>query len=240
MPPTSLDSASSTESTGSLHVFLSHTYYDRDVVRTLCRMLSVEDWIEAWLDDEDILPGQWPVEVQKAIRRSDVIIACLSGRSVNKYGWIQEEIEYALNFADNEHAGTLILIGLKLERCILPDRLRGWPAVGLFGRDGYTQLLNILRLRARAIGIKVSHSTSDPGEDQQIEEIGARRYPFGLTHQEMELLRLIAAGLNDAQAAGRLQVSLHTVDDCLNSIISKLGVKSRGEACRFALEQGLA
>ena len=61
-----------------------------------------------------------------------------------------------------------------------------------------------------------------------------------LTARESEILRLVAAGLTNRQAAERLGVSVRTVDAHLRSIYGKLGVKSRGAATRFALDNNLA
>lgn len=61
-----------------------------------------------------------------------------------------------------------------------------------------------------------------------------------LTAREAEILRLIAAGMTNRQAADRLSVSVRTVDAHLRSIYGKLGVKSRSAATRFALDNHLA
>jgi predicted ATPase/DNA-binding CsgD family transcriptional regulator len=63
--------------------------------------------------------------------------------------------------------------------------------------------------------------------------------PAGLTAREMEVLRLVAQGLTDAQVAEHLVISPRTVNFHLTSIYSKLGVSSRSAATRYALEQHL-
>jgi predicted ATPase/class 3 adenylate cyclase/DNA-binding CsgD family transcriptional regulator len=63
--------------------------------------------------------------------------------------------------------------------------------------------------------------------------------PSGLTEREVEILRLVAQGLTDAQVAERLVVSPRTVSGHLRSIYSKLQVTSRTAATRFAIEQQL-
>ena len=68
----------------------------------------------------------------------------------------------------------------------------------------------------------------------------APAYPAGLTAREVEVLRLVAAGLTDAQVAERLFLSPYTVKAHLRSIYGKLGVPSRNAATRFALEHRLA
>ncbi|HEX9133732.1 MAG TPA: LuxR C-terminal-related transcriptional regulator, partial [Ktedonobacteraceae bacterium] len=63
--------------------------------------------------------------------------------------------------------------------------------------------------------------------------------PAGLTPREVEVLRLVAKGMTDAQAAEALVISPRTVNTHLTSIYSKIGVSSRSEATRYALEQHL-
>jgi predicted ATPase/DNA-binding CsgD family transcriptional regulator len=64
-------------------------------------------------------------------------------------------------------------------------------------------------------------------------------YPNGLTAREVEVLRLLARGLTNAQIARELIVSLLTVKAHVRSIYSKLGVTSRSAATRYALEHHL-
>jgi predicted ATPase/class 3 adenylate cyclase/DNA-binding CsgD family transcriptional regulator len=64
-------------------------------------------------------------------------------------------------------------------------------------------------------------------------------YPDGLTTREVEVLRLVAAGLTDAQIAQQLVISPRTVNAHLTSIYSKISVSSRTAATRYALEHHL-
>jgi DNA-binding CsgD family transcriptional regulator len=63
--------------------------------------------------------------------------------------------------------------------------------------------------------------------------------PAGLTAREIEVLRLVATGLTDAQVAEKLVISVRTVNAHLSSIYSKLGVNSRTAAVRFATDHDL-
>lgn len=58
----------------------------------------------------------------------------------------------------------------------------------------------------------------------------------GLTTRELEVLRLLATGLTDAQIAEQLVLSLHTIHAHLRTIYGKLGVTSRSAATRYAFE----
>jgi LuxR family transcriptional regulator, maltose regulon positive regulatory protein len=60
-----------------------------------------------------------------------------------------------------------------------------------------------------------------------------------LTDRELEVLRLVAAGLSTRESAGRLFVSFNTVHTHLRTIYQKLGVGSRAEAISRASEMGL-
>jgi LuxR family transcriptional regulator, maltose regulon positive regulatory protein len=63
---------------------------------------------------------------------------------------------------------------------------------------------------------------------------------LGLTAREVEVLRLLAAGLTDAQIAGQLVISPRTVNVHLTSIYRKIAVSSRAAATRYAIEHHLA
>jgi len=67
--------------------------------------------------------------------------------------------------------------------------------------------------------------------------------PTSLVHElsarEIEVLRLVAEGLTDAQVAERLFLSPRTVGHHLRSIYRKLHVPSRAAAAKAALERGL-
>ena len=63
--------------------------------------------------------------------------------------------------------------------------------------------------------------------------------PARLTMRELDVLRLVAAGLSDAETAGQLYLSVRTVNAHLRSIYRKLGVRSRAAAGRFAADHGL-
>jgi DNA-binding CsgD family transcriptional regulator/tetratricopeptide (TPR) repeat protein len=59
-------------------------------------------------------------------------------------------------------------------------------------------------------------------------------YPAGLTAREVEVLRLVAQGLTDAQVAEKLVISPRTVSTHLTSIYAKIQVSSRSAATAYA------
>jgi DNA-binding CsgD family transcriptional regulator len=67
----------------------------------------------------------------------------------------------------------------------------------------------------------------------------ARRDAHGLTRRELEVLRLVAAGMSNREIASELVVSEHTVARHLQNIFTKLRISSRTAAAAFAYEHDL-
>lgn len=78
-------------------------------------------------------------------------------------------------------------------------------------------------------------------EDAELRRALAERRSsrFGLTARELDVLRLVAEGLTDAEVAERLFLSRRTVGTHLTSIYGKLGVGSRTAAARVAFDNEL-
>ena len=131
-----------------LKLFLCHGNEDKPTVRKLYYQLLASG-VEPWLDEENLLPGQdWKYEITKAVRESNIVIVCLSRTSVSKTGFVQKEIRYALDVADEKPEGSIFLIPARLEECSLPDRLSGRQWVDLFQENGFERLLKSLQAYA--------------------------------------------------------------------------------------------
>jgi formylglycine-generating enzyme required for sulfatase activity len=149
-----------------LRVFLCHAHEDKAVVRDLYRQLCAEGWLDVWPDEEKLLPGQeWDIEIEKAVEAADVVLVCLSCRSADKEGYIQKELRFVLNIAQEKPEGTLFIIPLKLEECPVPRRLRAWQWVDYFPRDrrawAYQRLMESLKLRAARLGIPAINAAEE-------------------------------------------------------------------------------
>ncbi len=64
--------------------------------------------------------------------------------------------------------------------------------------------------------------------------------PDDLTTREIEVLKLIAAGLSNTEIAAALVVSAATIKTHINHIFQKTGARDRAQAVRYAYQHGLA
>jgi hypothetical protein len=128
--------------------FLCHSSGDKPEVKRLYKSLK-DVGHDPWLDVVSLLPGQdWDAEIKKAVKNAHVVIVCLSHSSVSKTGYVQKEIKFALDVADEQPEGTIYIIPARLDDCPVPDRLAKWYWVDLFDQDGYEKLLASLKKRA--------------------------------------------------------------------------------------------
>lgn len=64
--------------------------------------------------------------------------------------------------------------------------------------------------------------------------------PDELTPRELDVLKLIAGGMSNAEIANALVVSSATVKTHVNRIFYKIGARDRAQAVRYAYERGIA
>ncbi|HRQ22787.1 MAG TPA: toll/interleukin-1 receptor domain-containing protein [Anaerolineales bacterium] len=137
-----------------LKVFLCHADVDNKAVRALYDRL-VKDGVDAWLDKENILPGQaWDYEIRKAVREADAVLVCLS-KQFNQAGYRQKEVRLALDPTMEKPEGDIFIIPARLEECETLESLRVWNWVNLFEADGYDKLIRALKVQADKVGATI-------------------------------------------------------------------------------------
>jgi len=123
-------------------------------------------------------------------------------------GWLSEGDQY-------EHAVELAESGQvepTLRALTILDGLGARPAVAM------------VRRRLRGLGV-----TRMPRRPQP----GTLANPAWLTDRQLEILRLVATGLSNAEIAQRLVVSPRTVDHHVSAILQKIGVRTRRDAAAW-------
>ena len=135
-----------------LRVFLCHASQDKPIVRDLYKKLAAEPWIDPWLDEERLLPGQdWNLEIEKAVESSDAVIVCVSSTSVAKEGYVQKELRQVLNIALEKLEGAIFVLPVRLDDCPLPRQLKDKQALNYFPASqqaaAYDKLKTSLKIR---------------------------------------------------------------------------------------------
>jgi len=143
-----------------LRVFLCHASQDKPVVRELYQRLLAEGWIDPWLDEEKLLPGQdWDMEIEKAAGSSDAVMVCLSNTAITKDGYVQKEIKVALNIALYKPEGSIYIIPLRLEDCEIPWSIKSIQYIDYFPpnlRDkSWGRLRSSLKVKAKSLGVNL-------------------------------------------------------------------------------------
>jgi two-component system, NarL family, nitrate/nitrite response regulator NarL len=127
------------------------------------------------------------------------------------------------------HGDGLPIVFVSGDRTTTADRVAGL----LVGADDYLLkptdpdelVARVRRLVARA----AAHADREPG-----------RGLSELTKRELEVLRLLADGLDQGTIADRLVISRATVATHIQRILKKLGVHSRAQAVALAYREGVA
>jgi formylglycine-generating enzyme required for sulfatase activity len=134
-----------------LRVFLCHASQDKPVVRELHQRLKAEGWIDTWLDEENLLPGEeWETVIEKAVEDSDAVLVCLSNQSITKRGFVQRELRFVLDIALEIPEETIFIVPLRLEQCEPPRSMRTWQYADYFDakkQRTYDILLQSLKQR---------------------------------------------------------------------------------------------
>lgn len=80
-------------------------------------------------------------------------------------------------------------------------------------------------------GLLAQRASNDPADIEPL--------PEELTPRELEVLRMVAAGLANREIASRLGISEHTIKFHISSILGKLDASSRTEAVAHGIKRGL-
>ncbi|MEJ7746424.1 MAG: TIR domain-containing protein [Luteimonas sp.] len=107
----------------ALRAFLSYAREDRERVEGYFDALSHGGY-DPWMDCRKILPGQnWEAEIDHALTSANVVLAFLSKSSVSKRGFVQREVNFALDRLKYKLPTDIYLIPLLLEQCDVPTHL---------------------------------------------------------------------------------------------------------------------
>lgn len=194
-----------------VRMFLIETAILRDLTPTLCATVTGRDDAGAILDE--------------LYRRNLFLVEIDDGRRLAE-GYAQQAPTYRYH---------------DLFRQFLRDRLwRDAPEWARRLEQRAAQAEASLRVLQRPgiLTSPINQPEAGPAATALAIDLGAGREM--LTLREVEVLRLVAAGLSNQAIADRLVISLHTAKRHVANILEKLGAASRTEAAARARELGVA
>ena len=158
-----------------IQIFLAHASEDKPAVLALYNRLKQAGY-KPWLDEEDLIPGQiWRDEIPKAIKASQIFLACLSAKSA-KQGYIQRELRIALDTLGQMLPGTIFFIPMRLEECEIPDlrsaevglNLRDIHRLDYWKENGFEQLERAITYQFKLEPEELKQSVIVPEEPKQL------------------------------------------------------------------------
>jgi two-component system response regulator NreC len=146
----------------------------------------------------------------------------------------------ALERVHRECPGTRVLA---LTMHDVPAYLRSVLAAGGSGyvvkRAADSELLSAIRAVHRGRTVLDPDLAAQVAESGLAPRPGARGPASPLSPREREVLDLVAQGYTNQQIADRLGLSIKTVETYRSRLVDKLGLRSRAELVRYAVDTGL-
>jgi hypothetical protein len=125
-------------------VFMSYAKEDVVKVKPFYDCLKKAGYTP-WMDHYDISPGQdWKFAIQAAISSCDAAIIFLSSESVTKTGYVQVELREFFDQQKRRPVGSIYLIPVRLDDCIVPANITDLHYADLFKEDGWANVMRSL------------------------------------------------------------------------------------------------
>lgn len=121
-------------------VFLIYAREDLESARSISAELKRHGF-RPWLDIDELTPGQvWAKAVLRTLEGSSAAVVLIS-QHLSKKGFVQKELEFALNTMHDTHEDISPIVPVRLDESPVPDRLAHVQWVNLFEPDGMDKLV---------------------------------------------------------------------------------------------------
>ena len=122
-------------------IFVSYAKLDVTRAREVYQWLT-RGGLDCWMDEVSLRVGQdWKREIDKAIRTSQIFVACLSTNAVNHRGFFQTELRKAYEVWKTVPPQQVFLLPVRLDECEIPEEIESLHYLDFFAPEGPTKLL---------------------------------------------------------------------------------------------------
>ncbi len=181
-------------------IFLAYGHEDHRAIERLYERLAAAG-VRPWMDTRELLPGEvWREAITSAIRRADMVLVCLSNRSMTRTSYFQEEIRVAVDTWRQMPGQPIYLIPVRLEDCEVPAPLDDLQYVDLFREDGFERLVQAIHAVVLDHGVRPESRDETFPTDRAGLRIGAA-YKLGPE---------IRSGLREAESTRRARAMLES------------------------------
>jgi hypothetical protein len=137
-------------------VFLSYAWSDVERARLIRDFLTAMGH-KTWMDVCDLPSGRvFDEEIKKQIKSSSHVILCLSRHSVEHHGYVQREIDFALEEFSSVPKDRIFLIPVRLDECEIPNSLSRFSWVDDFAPNAKMRILQAI-VYPESVDIDVIH-----------------------------------------------------------------------------------
>ena len=121
--------------------FISYAREDEEFVTTTSQRLK-ETGIATWFDKRDLNPGDdWELQIEQGIENSDFCLMFISSTTVNKIGFKNREQRLALKQQSYRPRGTIFIIPILIDECIVPHDLKDLHWLRVSDPDWFDRLV---------------------------------------------------------------------------------------------------
>lgn len=184
----------------SPQVFLSYAREDIKTVKMIYNGLKKRK-VNIWMDQEDINPGKWKTQIERAISQSRYFIICISEFALKKTGkkpgFQDEELNRAYNIAENLSTNEFTIIPIRLENCGRGDhRLSVFQQYDLF--NDFDKELDKLALHIGGVSLSDGNAKdSRSKEDIFIDSLASNALAAYYARDFKKAIDLVKAALSE-------------------------------------------
>ena len=103
-------------------VFLSYAKEDKEIVKNTMEVLH-DYGVLTWFDEKDLLPGDnWENKIEESIEKADYVFIFFSSNSLNRSGYKNKEIHFALNQKLLKPLNSRYIIPILIDDKVTPPR----------------------------------------------------------------------------------------------------------------------